>query len=192
MVELLAILSALGGTIAGGTATVFGGAAVAAVNELYAGILGLLKIISGGVDGLAAVIESETLDTFAQQIRDASDPSTVLASAILDPAKEKFRRLFRTYMERELTNSIGPILEEVSGQLSGSSSAQGNTSPEFDGMTDAAQTTANRAIDQIEELVANEVADFKATSWRLRYWMSRPDSPLSELSFSGLLASSLV
>lgn len=190
MVELLAILSALGGTIAGGTATVFGGAAVAAVNELYAGILGLLKIISGGVDGLAAVIDSETLDTFAQQIRDASDPSTVLASAILDPAK--VRRLFRTYMERELTNSIGPILEEVSGQLSGSSSAQGNTSPEFDGMTDAAQTTANRAIDQIEELVANEVADFKATSWRLRYWMSRPDSPLSELSFSGLLASSLV
>lgn len=164
-IEICVIAAVLGGAIVGGAAAVLGGAAVAAVNELYAAVKGLLGAISAVADTLGDLFDNDTIERFAEVLKQASDPEKAFASELLGPAKEKVRTDLRHTMEQDYNGSIEPVLERFADDVGGeSASSGGDPDPAIGGTAEAARTTSERAIDEIVSLVSAEVSDLKTTN----------------------------
>lgn len=164
LVQLCAITSVLGGAIAGSAAAALGGAAVAASNELYAAVKGLLGGISFGINSIADLFDSDTLEAFGELLKSSSDPENALASDLLAPAKQKIRTGARTMMEKEYSGSIAPVIKQFADEVAGEDASSGDPEPGFKGSSDAAKTSSERGVQRIEELVANEIEDIEQTN----------------------------
>ncbi len=164
LVNLCAIAAVLAGVIASSAAAVVGGVAVAATNELYAAVKGLLGAISFGANSIAELFDSGTLDAFAEVVKNASNPEKAFASDLLEPAKEEIRTDAQQMMETGYRGSLEPVLERFTDALGGEDADSGDPTPDFEGTTGGATQSAERGVQRIEDLVANEVSDLEQTN----------------------------